>query len=140
MASADMAAALAELSRRKREQLALLEEASDLTKQLAEAIDRKDQVSVQMVLEMRDGPIRAMREIETGVEAFLPTLPAEDARRCDALLHGAAAETPEEEPLAAIVARFRSRLGIVLELDEKLSVRMGGNKSFYHFYKKPRQK
>lgn len=135
-----MAAALAELSRRKREQLGLLDEASDLTKQLAEAIDRKDQVSVQMVLEMRDGPIRAMREIEDGIEAFLPELPEEDARRCHALIHGAAAQSPEEEPLAALAARFRSRLESVLELDEKLSVRLGGNKSFYHFYQKPRQK
>ena len=135
-----MTAALAELSRRKREQLGLLDEASDLTKQLAEAIDRKDQVSVQMVLEMRDGPIRAMREIEDGVEAFLPTLPEEDARRCHALMHGAAAESPEEEPLAALVASFRSRLESVLGLDEKLSVRLGGNKSFYHFYQKPQQK
>ena len=135
-----MAAALAELSRRKREQLGLLDEASDLTKQLAEAIDRKDQVSVQMVLEMRDGPIRAMREIEDGIEAFLPELPEEDARRCHALIHGAAAQSPEEEPLAALAARFRSRLESVLELDEKLSVRLGGNKSFYHFYQKPQRK
>ena len=135
-----MAASLAELSRRKREQLGLLDEVSDLTKQLAEAIDRKDQISVQMVLEMRDGPVRAMREIEDGVEAFLPTLPEKDARRCHELLHGAAAESPEEEPLAAAVARFRSRMEGVLKLDEKLSVRLGGNKSFYHFYRKPQQK
>ena len=131
--------ALAELARRKREQLGLLDEVSDLTKQLADAIDRKDQVSVQMVLAMRDGPIRAMRALEDGIEDFLPTLPEEDARRCDALLHGAAAETPEEEPLAALTARFQSRLKTVAELDEKLSVRMGGKKSFYHIYKRPQK-
>ena len=139
MAASDMAAALAELARRKREQLGLLNEASDRTKQLADAIDRKDQVSVQMVLAMRDGPIRAMRALEDGIEDFLPTLPEEDARRCDALLHGAAAETPEEEPLAALAAQFRSRLKSVAELDETLSVRMGGKKSFYHIYKKPQK-
>ena len=131
--------ALAELARRKREQLGLLNEVSDLTKQLADAIDRKDQVSVQMVLAMRDGPIRAMRALEDGIEDLLPALPEEDARRCDALLHGAAAETPEEEPLAALAAQFRSRLKSVAELDETLSVRMGGKKSFYHIYKKPQK-
>ena len=140
MAAPDLAAALAELSKRKREQLTLLDEVSDLTKQLAEAIDRKDQVSVQMVLAMRDGPIRAMRTIEDGIEEFLPSLPEENARRCYALLRGAAAETSGEEPFAALIARFRSRLGNVAELDERLSVRMGGNKSFYHYYKKPQQK
>lgn len=136
MAALDMAAGLAELSGRKREQLGLLDEVSDLTKQLAEAINRKDQVSVQMVLEMRDGPIRAMRDLEDGIEAFLPTLPDKDARRCHALIHGAAAETPEEEPLAALVARFRSQLKSVVELDEKLSVRIGGKKSFYNIFQK----
>lgn len=140
MVAPDLAATLAELSRRKREQLGLLEEVSDLTKQLAEAINRRDQVSVQMVLAMRDGPIRAMREIEDGIEVFLPALPAEDARRCDALLRGGAAETADEEPLAALVARLQSRLKSVAELDEQLSVRMGGKKSFYHYYKKPQQK
>ena len=140
MAAPELAAALAELSKRKREQLALLDEVSDLTRQLAEAIDRRDQVSVQMVLAMRDGPIRAMREIEDGIEAYLPALGAEDARRCYALLRGAVAETACEEPFAALIARFRSRLGSVAELDEKLSLRMGGNKSFYHYYKKPQQK
>ena len=136
---AALESALAGLAGRKREQLILLDEASDLTKQLAEAIDRKDQVSVQMVLAMRDGPVRAMRDLEDGIEAFLPTLPDEDARRCDELLHGAAAETPEEEPLAALVARFQSRLKSVVELDEKLSVRIGGKKSFYHIYQKPQK-
>lgn len=140
MAAPELAAALAELSRRKREQLALLDEVSDLTRQLADAVDRKDQVSVQMVLAMRDGPIRAMRSLEDGIEEFLPALGEEDARRCYALLRGAAAETAGEEPLAALVARFRSRLESVVELDEKLSIRMGGNKSFYHYYKKPQQK
>lgn len=140
MAPSDLEAALAELSRRKREQLTLLDEVSDLTRQLAEAIDRKDQVSVQMVLAMRDGPIRAMREIEDGIEVFLPALDEAEARRCDALLRGAPAETAGEEPLAALVARFRSRLESVAELDERLSRRMGGNKSFYHYYKKPQQK
>ena len=136
---AALESALAELGRRKREQLGLLDEVSDLTKQLAEAIDRKDQVSVQLVLTMRDGPIRAMRALEDGIEVFLPTLPEKDARRCHALLHGAAAETPEEEPLAALTARFQSRLKTVAELDEKLSVRMGGKQSFYHYYKKPQK-
>lgn len=140
MAASEPAAALAELSRRKREQLILLDEVSDLTKQLAEAIDRRDQVSVQMVLAMRDDPIRAMREIEDGIEVFLPALPEEDARRCDALLRGAAPETAEEEAFAALIARFRARLENVAELDERLSVRMGGNKSFYHYYKKPPRK
>lgn len=140
MPAAELAAALGELSRRKREQLGLLYEVSELTERLAEAIDRRDQVSVQMVLSMRDGPIRTMREIEDGIEEYLPSLPEEDARRCDALLRGAAVELAEEEPLAALVASFRSRLKSVAELDEKLSVRMGGRKSFYHYYKKPKQK
>lgn len=139
MAAPDMASALAELAGRKREQLGLLEEASDLTRQLADAIDRRDQVSVQLVLAMRDDPIRAMRALEDGIEDFLPTLPDEDARRCDALLRGAAAETPEEEKLAVLVARFRSRLQSVVEMDEKLSVRLGGKRSFYHYYQKPQK-
>ena len=35
---------------------ALLSELFDLTKQLAEAVDRNDEVTIQMLLSMREGP------------------------------------------------------------------------------------
>ena len=47
------AAELEELSRRRREQMVRLMEVSDLTGQLKQALDRNDQVSVNMMLTMR---------------------------------------------------------------------------------------
>ena len=43
---------------------ALLSELFDLTKQLAEAVDRNDEVTIQMLLSMREGPLAQMRQVE----------------------------------------------------------------------------
>lgn len=126
---------LEELCRRKRSQSLLLNETAGLTKELKEALDRGDEVSVQMLMGMREAPIRGMCELEEGIEAYLLSLPESSAIRGKSLLCGDAAAEAAEEPLCAEVAKFRRLLGSVIELDKQLSIRMGGDQSFYNKFR-----
>ncbi len=120
-----------ELRRRKRSQTVLLIEISDLTKQLAEALDRRDQLAMQMLLGMRETPIHGLREIEDGIEDYILHLPEDSAIRGNELLRGAEAQNDQEGPLCEEVARFYRLLQNVVELDKRISVGMGGKQSVY---------
>ena len=126
---------LEELCRRKHRQSLLLIEASDLTKQLEEALNRKDEVSMQMLMEMREAPLHGMREIEAGIETYLLSLPESSAIRGKALLCGGAVEEAAEEPLYEEVAKYRRLLSSVIERDREISIRLGGEKSFYNTFR-----
>lgn len=126
---------LASLCQWKKQQMVKLMEVSDLTEQLAQAVERRDQASISMLLSMREEPIRQLQEIETSIQEYLPTLPSEEAIRCAELLKGEAAQTPGEEPLALQVAQDRRLLEQIQKLDEKTSVTLGGKQSFYRKYR-----
>lgn len=126
---------LEELGKRKQSQLALLMEVSDLTKQLGEALDRKDQVSAQMLLSMRETPIRQMAEIDEGIRRYLLELPEDEAIRCTELLEGEAPETDAEEAFCEQVDRFLDTLEAVIEADKRVSLRVGGSRSFYKTFR-----
>ena len=64
---------------------ALLSELFDLTKQLAEAVDRNDEVTIQMLLSMREGPLAQMRQVEENLTRQRSSLSEEDGRRLAAL-------------------------------------------------------
>ena len=126
---------LEELGRRKRAQVVKLIEVADVTRQIAEAVEHRDEVSAQMLLSEREKPVRELREIEDGVRNYVKALPQEDAMRAEELLKGADAATEEESILADQAAQFRRIYDSVRALDEQVSVRLGGNKSFYKMYR-----
>ena len=122
---------LEELRQRKRRQSLLLIETSDLTKEIEEALDRKDEVSLRMLMEMRETPLQGMRELEEGIKAYLLSLPESSSIRGKALLDGGEAAEDAEKPLCEEVARYRRLLGSVIERDREVSTRLGGKKSYY---------
>lgn len=122
---------LEELRKRKKDQTVKLIEVADVTRQIAEAVERGDMVAAQMMLGERDAPVKALREQEEGVRAYVLDRPEQEAIRLNELLNGGEPETPDEKELAEQVAQFRRILDSVLALDKQLSVRMGGNQSFY---------
>ena len=122
---------LDELCRRKKSQCLLLTETADLTKQLAQALERRDQVSSQMLLNMREAPIQSLREISEGIENYILSLPEESAIRGHELLTGSEAEDDREIPLCEEVARFRRLLYIAIDLDRAISLKVGGKASIY---------
>ena len=127
--------ALDELCARKRAQVIRLQEVADVTRRMAEAADRRDEVAVRMLLGEREQPLLSLHETEEEIRTFLNTLPEEEAIRAGELLRGAEAETEQERPLAEQVLRFRRTLDDVIERDRSLSLRLGGNRSFYKTYR-----
>lgn len=109
----------------------LLNETLDLSKQLAEAVDRGDQVATRMSLSMRGEPLEKLRQVRRALEVQRDALEPEDAARLAALLNGAAAEREEEKALTEQVALNRRLLERVLALDEAINRKLGRGQSIY---------
>lgn len=110
---------------------ALLSELFDLTKQLAEAVDRSDEVTIQMLLSMREGPLAQMRQVEENLTRQRSSLSEEDGRRLKELLSGAPAQRQEENALSGQVGTNRRLLGQLVELDKRVNKKVTREKSVY---------
>ena len=110
---------------------ALLSELFDLTKQLAEAVDRNDEVTIQMLLSMREGPLAQMRQVEENLTRQRSSLSEEDGRRLEELLSGAQAQRQEENALSGQVGTNRRLLGQLVELDKRVNHKVTREKSVY---------
>ena len=110
----------------------LLNEAFDISKQLAEAIERGDQVAIRMLLSMRREPLESLRRIRRALEEQRDALAPAQARQLAELLNGTAAVGKEEERLAEQVALNGRLLKQIVELDRILNQKLGGEKSLYH--------
>lgn len=99
----------------------LLNEVMDVSRQMAEAVDRDDQVAIQMLVSMREEPVRKLQRARRALEEQRNALEPETAQRLSRLLNGEAAETEAEAPLAAQVGANRRLLEQVLELDRVLN-------------------
>lgn len=110
---------------------ALLSELFDLTKQLAEAVDRNDEVTIQMLLSMREGPLAQMRQVEENLTRQRASLSEEDGRRLEELLSGAQAQRQEENALSGQVGTNRRLLGQLVELDKRVNKKVTREKSVY---------
>lgn len=110
---------------------ALLNELFDLTKQLAEAVDRNDEVTIQMLLSMREGPLAQMRQVEENLTRQRSSLSEEDGRRLAELLSGAQAQRQEENALSGQVGTNRRLLGQLVELDKRVNKKVTREKSVY---------
>ena len=123
--------ALKTLCAQKRTQMLRLHEVNELTRQIAEAADRRDELAIEILLSEREAPLRAAYETEAQIREGLESLPEAEAARLDALLRGADAETEEETELADQAAQYRRLVGTIIETDKRLSLRLGGKGSFY---------
>lgn len=126
---------LEELTALKKQQLLCLTELSGLTEELGQAVDRRDQVAVKMVLSMRQEPLQKLQETEEVIRAKLLQAPQEDAIRLTELLNGAQGESEREEALCRQVAQTGRLLQKVAGMDRQISLRMGGRGSFYRKYR-----
>ena len=108
-----------------------LNEALDLTRQLADAVDRDDQVTVQMLVAMRQEPTDKMARAHQALDQQKAALPAGARERLTALLRGAEAETAEEGPLAAQVGLNRRVLQQLVDLDRVVNRKLTREKSIY---------
>lgn len=110
----------------------LLNEIHDLSRELAGALERNDQVSAEMLIAMRQDPINQMEETDQALRDRLYSVQdAGERAHLAGLLNGTAQPEPVEQMLAEQVAANRRRLSQVLELDKRLNLRMAREKSVY---------
>lgn len=110
----------------------MFHEVMDISEQLAEAIDRQDEVSMQMIIAMRAEPIDKLGLADRALREQLDVL-GEDSARIRAILNGDTSQAGEglEKLLAeqaAMNIRTHSRL---MELDKVLNKKIGQDKSIY---------
>lgn len=109
-----------------------LSEVEELTQELSQAVNRRDQVSVRMFLAMRQEQIDQLSEQKTLLRRQCARLPAAEGDLLRQLLNER--EPPPcsgAEALIQQVARNRLLLDRVLRADRQVSRRLGGNASFY---------
>lgn len=108
-----------------------LVEALDLTRQLAEAVDRNDEVSARMLVSMRQEPTDKLAAAHQALAQQRQALPEADAKRLAALLKGAGAETEAEAPLASQIGVNQRVLKQLVELDQVVNRKLAREKSIY---------
>lgn len=113
----------------------LLNELWDLTQQLGQAIDRSDQVSIQMLIAMREDPLGKLQAADQALRDQLEALPSrEAAAELAAMLNGgppADAAQRAQVMLCEQVGSNNRRLKQVMELDRALNQRLGRENSAY---------
>lgn len=107
-------------------------EVQDLTRQLAECLDRSDQVSVRMLIAMRQDPIRLLAEADNSEKNRLAVLGDEAGARVESLRQGAPPQDDGERLFLDQAGKTRRLLEQVVELDRRVSARLAGEHSFYH--------
>lgn len=110
----------------------LLNEAMDISRQMAEAMDRDDQVAIGMLVSMREEPVKKLRQARQALEEQRDALKPEEAEALSRLLNGGEAEAEAEKPLAAQVGTNRRLLSQLLELDKVLNRKLTRKESIYN--------
>ena len=109
-----------------------LNETLDLTQQIGSALDHNDQISLKMLLAMRQEPIMYLEELKQTIQVRRQDLPPEDQDRVQALLSGASPRTQEENTFVQQAATVIRLLQRVIELDRAVNLRLAGSSSIYN--------
>ena len=108
-----------------------LNEALDVTRQMADAVDRDDEVALQLLVSMRQEPTDKLAGAHQALAQQGGTLPPADAARLAAILKGEPAETEAEAPLTAQVGVNQRVLKQLVELDQVVNRKLAREKSIY---------
>ena len=121
-----------ELTVLERKKYNYLVELQDLTGQLAENLDRNDQVSVRMLVAMRQDPVRLLAAVDNSGKIRLAALSEEDRRRAGELLKEGQPRDDGERIFLEQAQKTRRLLEQVVAMDRRVSMKMAGENSFYH--------
>ena len=123
---------LAELLALQRKVLRKLNEALGITRELAEAVEREDQVSVRLLLSSRQMPLLELQELDAAMDLKRCELSGADEAAFDRLVtRRGAAEDPAEQELADQLARNRRVLEQLTQLDRRVSEKLCRERSIY---------
>ena len=115
----------------ERKKYNLLNDVMDLSQQLATAMDRNDQVSVRMLVAMRQDPLTQLEEAKHNLSRRLLEFSPDDQDLAHRLLQGEAGSSPREQAVADQSNVNRRLLERIIELDRRLNHRLTGDKSYY---------
>ena len=115
----------------ERKKYNLLNDVMDLSQQLATAMDRNDQVSVRMLVAMRQDPLTQLEEVKHNLSRRLLDFSPDDQDLAHRLLQGEAGSSPREQAVADQSNVNRRLLERIIELDRRLNHRLTGDKSYY---------
>ena len=115
----------------ERKKYNLLNDVMDLSQQLATAMDRNDQVSVRMLVAMRQEPLTQLEEVKHNLSRRLLEFSPDDQDLAHRLLQGEAGSSPREQAVADQSNVNRRLLERIIELDRRLNHRLTGDKSSY---------
>ncbi len=102
----------------------LLGEIIDLSQQLADAVNREDQITVQMLLGMREEPIQKLAETKELLMRQILEADPEDSERLRALLNGGSAMMSAWGLLAYLKAMdTRENASFAIRLNRKREVK-----------------
>ncbi len=110
---------------------AALNEALDLTRQLAEAVDRDDQITIRMLVSMRQEPTDKLARAHQALDQQKAALSEADRERLSAILKGDVRPEPEEAALAAQAAQNQRTLKQLVDLDRVVNRTLAREKSIY---------
>lgn len=108
-----------------------MNEAMDITRQLAEAVDRDDQVAIHMLVAMRQEPVDKMSQAKRTLEMQRDALPEGDRVHLEALLKGGPPEDAGEEAFVKQVGMNDRLLKQLADLDRVLNRKLTRDKSIY---------
>lgn len=115
----------------ERKKYNLLSEVMDLSRQLGEALDRNDDVSVRLLVSMRQEPILKLEEVKRSIDSKRESMPPAEWERVADLNSGSPPQDADETAYCSQLDNVRRILERVLELDQRLNRRMAGENSFY---------
>lgn len=126
-------AILQELLVQQKKKYIQLTEVLDVTIQMADAVERDDNVSVNLLIAMRQEPLLIIDEIQQVVGERLEPLPASMAAHLRALLTGRGTEaaTTEESALDEQCKMNFRLLSRIVTIDKRLNQRVGKEQSYY---------
>ena len=115
----------------ERKKYNLLNDVMDLSQQLATAMDRNDQVSVRMLVAMRQEPVDKMSQAKRVLDLQKDALPETDRLRLEALLKGGPPEDAAEEAFVKQAGMNDRLLKQLADLDRVLNKKLTRDKSIY---------
>lgn len=115
----------------ERRKFNLLTEVLDLSKQIGESMDRNDQVSLRMLLGMRQEPILKLSKLKEEIAQRLDAFPPEEKKHMREVLAGKTSSNKPEEALMNQALATEKLLSEVIVLDKRINKRIAGDQSIY---------
>lgn len=116
----------------ERKMYAVLSEFLDTTSELSDALQRQDQISFQLYLNMRQESVNQLSEYRDALKKQCSELPSADGDLLRSILSGG--EVPNDgsmKKLSEQVHKNRGLLDRAVQSDRVINQRLGGKKSFY---------